>query len=71
MAKKALEHRFHEEEMKPKLEEMEKGGDYLVAGQTDLRLSVKRMTRGRIVKLQIEAMSPRPDEDGTETESDS
>jgi uncharacterized alkaline shock family protein YloU len=36
MAKKALEHRFHEEEMKPKLEEMEKGGDYLVAGQTDI-----------------------------------
>jgi uncharacterized alkaline shock family protein YloU len=36
MAKKTLEHRFHEEEMKPKLEEMEKGGDYLVAGQTDI-----------------------------------
>jgi hypothetical protein len=36
MAKKALEHRFHEEEMKRKLGEMEKGGDYPVAGQTDI-----------------------------------
>ena len=36
MNKKALESRFHEQEMKLKLEEMEKGGDYLVSGQTDI-----------------------------------
>jgi uncharacterized alkaline shock family protein YloU len=36
MAKKALEDRFREEEMRPKLEEMEKRGEYVVAGETDI-----------------------------------
>jgi uncharacterized alkaline shock family protein YloU len=36
MAKKALEDRFRDEEMKPKLEEIEKRGEYVVAGQTDI-----------------------------------
>lgn len=36
MTTKELESRFHEKEMKPKLEEMEGEGDYLVAGQTEI-----------------------------------
>jgi uncharacterized alkaline shock family protein YloU len=36
MVSKSIETRFHDEEMKAKLVELEKGGEYLVAGETEI-----------------------------------